>query len=56
MGKTSLLGRFADDEFISDQYLPTIFDNFTTYTSYDNKTWAVTIIDTAGSEDYDQLR
>ncbi|KAG2388688.1 hypothetical protein C9374_000127 [Naegleria lovaniensis] len=56
VGKTSLLGRFANDEFISDQYLPTIFDNYTTYATVDNKTWAVTIIDTAGSEDYDKIR
>ena len=56
VGKTSLLGRFANDEFLSDQYLPTIFDNYTTYTIFENKRWAVSILDTAGSEDYDRLR
>ncbi|KAL9644890.1 hypothetical protein ABK040_012760 [Willaertia magna] len=56
VGKTSLLNRFANDEFLTDEYLPTIFDNYTTFTIYDNKRWAVSFIDTAGSEDYDQLR
>jgi small GTP-binding protein len=56
VGKTSLLCRYANNYFPEHDFLPTIFDNFSTNTVYMNQTFNVSLWDTAGSEDYDRLR
>lgn len=56
VGKTSLLCRYSNNYFPEEDFLPTIFDNFTTSTTYKNQTFNVSLYDTAGTEDYDRLR
>ncbi|KAL0477303.1 Rho-related protein RAC [Acrasis kona] len=56
VGKTSLLCRFSENYFPERDYLPTIFDNFSTQTIFNNTTYNVSLYDTAGPEDFDKLR
>lgn len=56
VGKTSLLCRFANNYFPEEDYLPTIFDNFSTQTIFNNTNYNVSLWDTAGPEDFDKLR
>lgn len=54
-GKTSLLYVFTKDEMPMD-YVPTIFDNYVADMTIDSKQVELALFDTAGQEDYDQLR
>ena len=54
-GKTSLLFVFTKDEMPMD-YVPTIFDNYVADMTIDSKQVELALFDTAGQEDYDQLR
>eukprot|EP01123_Difflugia_compressa_P007747 TRINITY_DN213_c0_g7_i1.p1 TRINITY_DN213_c0_g7~~TRINITY_DN213_c0_g7_i1.p1 ORF type:complete len:200 (-),score=31.44 TRINITY_DN213_c0_g7_i1:114-713(-) len=54
-GKTSLLFAYVHNTFNAD-YVPTVFDNLTTYARVDDVTVSVSLWDTAGQEDYDRLR
>jgi len=55
VGKTSLLIRFAKGEF-PEQYIPTVFENYTTKYNFREKDVTLHLWDTAGQEDYDRLR
>jgi hypothetical protein len=50
VGKTSLLCRFANNYFPEQEFLPTIFDNFSTQTIYNNVNYNVSLWDTAVSQ------
>ncbi|KAJ1506534.1 hypothetical protein HMI54_004995 [Coelomomyces lativittatus] len=55
-GKTALLMTYALRQF-PEQYVPTIFENYTVTTSYKpGKRIELSMWDTAGQEDYDRLR
>jgi len=56
VGKTSLLISYATDKF-PEQYVPTVFENYSTQITRDNGTNILLHLwDTAGQEDYDRLR
>jgi len=55
VGKTSLLIRFATGEF-PNEYVPTVFENYTAQMKRDSDTILLHLWDTAGQEDYDRLR
>jgi len=55
VGKTSLLIRFAKNEFKED-YIPTVFENFVADIKIDGVDHEIGLWDTAGQEDYDRLR
>ena len=56
-GKTCLLMRFREPEKdLTDEYIPTVFDNYTKQTELDGKPVTIELWDTAGQEDYDRLR
>lgn len=54
-GKTCLLLVFQGQEFI-DGHVPTVFDTYVADVDLDGKTVTFALWDTAGQEDYDQLR
>merc|ERR1712072_117373 len=54
-GKTSLLYVFTKDE-MPQNYIPTIFDNYVADMHIDNKQVELAQFDSAGQEEYDQLR
>ena len=56
-GKTCLLMRFSEpDKELTEEYIPTVFDNYKKDTTVDGKSICIELWDTAGQEDYDRLR
>jgi small GTP-binding protein len=55
VGKTCLLIVYVNNEFPTD-YVPTVFENYSTRIKYQNKIVQISLWDTAGQEEYDQLR
>jgi len=54
-GKTSLLFVFTKDE-MPFNYVPTVFDNYVADMHVDNKHVELSLFDTAGQSDYEQIR
>lgn len=54
-GKTSLLMVFTRKEF-PEEYVPTVFDNYTEEVVLEKRRVQLALWDTAGQEDYDRLR
>ncbi|KAL0485472.1 Ras-related protein Rac [Acrasis kona] len=55
VGKTCLLMVYATNEFPTE-YIPTVFENYATQIKYEGKVVSMSLWDTAGQEEYDQLR
>jgi len=55
VGKTSLLIRYATGEF-PNEYVPTVFENYTAQMKREHDVILLHLWDTAGQEDYDRLR
>ncbi|KAG8449362.1 hypothetical protein GDO86_016130 [Hymenochirus boettgeri] len=55
VGKTCLLMSYANDAF-PEQYVPTVFDHYAVTVTVGGKQYLLGLYDTAGQEDYDQLR
>jgi Ras-related C3 botulinum toxin substrate 1 len=55
IGKTSMLVSYTRDSF-EDDYIPTVFDNYSTALMLDGQPLAMNLWDTAGQEDFDRLR
>lgn len=55
VGKTSLLISFATEKFPED-YVPTVFENYTAQMKLDGENILLHLWDTAGQEEYDRLR
>lgn len=55
VGKTSLLYRYTSDKF-TENYEPTIFDNYAAIIDIDGESHRIQLWDTAGQEEYDKLR
>lgn len=55
VGKTCILCSYVDDKFQED-YIPTVFDNINTNIKVDSRNYILNLWDTAGQEDYSQLR
>lgn len=55
VGKTSLLISYSTGQFPND-YVPTVFENYTATVKREHDTALLRLWDTAGQEDYDRLR
>jgi len=55
VGKTCLFITYAQGKF-PEEYVPTVFDNYTYETTYKGEPFLLHMWDTAGQEDYDRLR
>ena len=55
VGKTTLLQSFVNNT-TTDEYIPTVFDNYRTNLIIDNEPYILDLWDTAGQEDYDKIR